>query len=104
MAFCHVVMQGPPSLTSEVLSSSSVPLHVQTLFKILLGLKRLLISLYVRFLKESVQVGALAFINTRGPVDGKVSGNDAPARDSNKQYGRKRSGSVMVAMVTVTQL
>ena len=41
MAFCHVVMQGLPSLTSQVLSSSSVPLHVQTLFKILLGLKRL---------------------------------------------------------------
>ena len=41
MAFCHVVMQGLPSLTSEVLSSSSVPLYVQTLFKILLGLKRL---------------------------------------------------------------
>ena len=41
MAFYHVVMQGLPSLTSEVLSSSSVPLHVQTLFKILLGLKRL---------------------------------------------------------------
>ena len=41
MAFCHVVMQGLPSLTSEVLSSPSVPLHVQPLFKILLGLKRL---------------------------------------------------------------
>lgn len=34
MVFCHVVMQALPSLTSEVLSSS-VPLHVQTLFNIL---------------------------------------------------------------------
>ena len=46
MAFCHVVMQDLPSLTSEVLSSSSVPLYVQTLFKILLGLKRLVTNYY----------------------------------------------------------
>ena len=34
---CHA---GTTFLTIEVLSSQSVPLHVQTLFKILLGLKR----------------------------------------------------------------